>query len=39
LNANLGAVMRQYVADAIEKQFGVRPSPAAASRETPSNDT
>ena len=26
LNANLGAVIRQYVAEAIEKQLGVRPT-------------
>jgi hypothetical protein len=25
LHANLGALMRQYVAEAIEKQLGVRP--------------
>lgn len=35
LNANLGAVIRQYVAEAIEKQLGVRPTtdgPAGTAR-------
>jgi hypothetical protein len=35
LNANLGAVIRQYVAEAIEKQMGVRPTsdtPAGTAR-------
>ena len=31
LNANLGAVIRQYVAEAIEKQIGVRPASDASS--------
>jgi hypothetical protein len=33
LNANLGALIRQFVADAIEKQLGVRPAAEAPSRE------
>ncbi len=31
VNANLGALMRQFVADAIEKQLGVRPVASASS--------